>query len=161
MFPPSIIRRGVLYALSLVALLSLVPFAGCGSSSVTDPGTTPTQTPEGLFAKWNYVGGTLWRPDSSMKAIASLSGNLELKSDMTWSHARYIGTIGAFGQGNYVVKGDTITLKHDDASGDLVYTFFVGSEPDPAGGTRRTLGLTSMKSPGEDWFAYVLREKKE
>ena len=148
---------------STALVVLLVAVAGC-SSTATDPGTTPgatTNPPEELYGQWNYVVGILWNADNTLASQSYVSGELVLNRDRTWSHARYIGTIGAFGDGSFTVKGDTLILSHTDASGDLEYTFSLGSEPDPAGGTRKILGLVSMKDPGEQWFSYSLREKKQ
>jgi hypothetical protein len=165
MNPLPLIRHAVerpLRSMVMISLLSLAMLAGC-SSNATDPGTTPTSTtenpPEGLYAQWDYIGATLWDPDGKATTV-SVGGDLTLKSDRTWSQVRVIGGIGASGNGTFTVKGDTLRLKHTDNSQDLVYTFALGSEADPAGGTRKTLVLSSMKVQGESWFDYALREHK-
>ena len=153
-------RERILCATAVIIFLSIADLTGC-TTAATDPGTAAiSNPPEGLYARWDYIGATLWEADGTDRTV-SVDGHLTLNSDRTWDHFRYIGGVTAIGEGSFSVKGDTITLKHTSASADLVYTFALGSEADPAGGTRRTLVLSSSKVPGESWFDYALREHKE
>ncbi len=164
MIPLPPICHGMLRTLSSTLLVALILVAvGCGGAA-TDPGTTPGTTitpPEALYGDWSYIGAILWSASNEIEARSSVHGEVYLRRDKTWNHSRYIGTIAASGDGTFAVKGDTLTLTHRDGSPDLVYTFALGSEADTAGGTRKTLVLTSMKVAGESWFHYALRERKE
>jgi hypothetical protein len=108
------------------------------------------------IGEWAYVNATYFEKKDD-PIVASVSGSLSIKADGTWSHSRYIGQIGAFGAGRYTVRGDVVTLAHDDGkSEDLVYKFFVG-EHARGGVTMKALTLSFT----DDSFVYLLIEKKK
>jgi hypothetical protein len=122
------------------------PTPGTGG---TTGGTTGTTTAR-LLGDWAYVTAFFPRPDGTM-ATQSIGGDFTLRRDMTWTHYRRIGSVVANGKGTYTVRGDVLTLKHDDgASKDLVYKFVLGTHTDERG-TFRALTLNFS-----DGWAYML-----
>lgn len=111
-----------------------------------------------VVGEWAFVNAVLVQK-SGKNITNRVSGELTLRANGTWEQARYIGSIFAGGEGRYVVRGNRITLRHNDGSSDYNYTWHVGRHQHEG----KNVTALSLKSDteGDSWFSYLLVKKEK
>ena len=99
-----------------------------------------------LYGKWKYVEATLIEPNQS-KLTVVIDGDFNLFHNGTYEMARYIGGVGAFPKGKYILKGKLITLYNSGMITDtVIYSW--GTYKDRHGNSLNALMLKSKSDNG-------------
>lgn len=99
-----------------------------------------------LYGNWKYVEATLIEPNQTITHVI-LDGDFNLFPNGTYEMTRYVGGVGSFPKGRFILKGKLITLYNSGIVADtVVYSW--GTYRDRLGNSFEALLLKSKSNDG-------------
>ena len=117
------------------------------------PGATAHAAVSDLYAKWIYAS-SIYSEAKGKTYNSIVTGTLVFNRNGTYKMERKIGSISAYGEGKFTIKGNKITLKNKQGGEEFSGTYFIGNQK-LEGVMVKALTLDSRDKDGSR-FAYVL-----